>query len=322
MTRTVFMGTPDFAVPTLRALEEAPGIEVVGVFTRPDSVSRRGGAAVPSPVAEHASEAGLPVFKPAGFSDPDAVGRLRDLSPDVVVVASYGVILPREVLDIPPLGCLNVHASLLPRWRGAAPIERAILSADPEMGVSIMKMSEGLDTGPWCLQASIDPDGMGRDEIVARLAELGAECMVRTLGLVVSGDAEWIEQDDAAATYAPKISKAELALSPDLTAAENVARVRASSSHAAARASVCGRKAAVTLAALPEGLDGARGLVDVVVPGQAALVSKRLLLGAADGPFEVIRIKPDGKREMDAAGFAAGVHGLLASGDAGWEAVS
>ncbi len=319
--RVVFMGTPHFAVPSLCALAEEQDIDLVGVYTKPDSVSKRGGKLVASAVKEKALSLGLPVFQPKDFSDPADVDLLASLSPDMVVVASFGVILPRSVLDIPPMGCLNVHASLLPRWRGAAPIERAILAGDREMGVCIMKMEEGLDTGPWCMSVAMDPDEMGRDEITQRLADMGSSALLRAIREIEQGRERWTSQDESLVTYAHKIDKRELWLSPESTASDNVARVRASSSHAAARAVVCGRAMAVTAArAVPAGELESE---DISAPakGRVSYVRKRLLLGASDGAFELLRVKPDGKREMDAAGFAAGARELDASGSEQWREV-
>lgn len=315
--KVVYMGTPRFSIPCLKALAAEPGFDVVGVFTQPDSVKRRGKKTSPSPVREAAEELGLPVFMPEGLGA-EAVELLAGLAPDVVAVASYGNILPVEVLRIPRLGCYNVHASLLPRWRGAAPIERAILSGDAVTGVSIMRMDEGLDTGDWCLQAPIAVGDMDRDELNASLADLGASLMIEAISLIEAGTAAWNVQDNTRATYAAKIEKGELHLSPGVAPVENVARVRASSSHASARAVICGRPLAVTRAIIPSEL-GPRAAIPA--PGQAVASGKRLLLGAEGGMFEILAVKPDGKKEMDAPSFLAGVHASLKSGEASWEAV-
>jgi len=168
--RIVMMGTPAFAVPTLDALLGAH--DVAAVYCRPDRASGRGRKVVASPMKEQALAAGVPVEQPATLRDPEAVATLSSYAPDVIVVAAYGLILPPEVLAVPQHGCLNVHGSLLPRWRGAAPVQRAILAGDEVTGVSIMQMEEGLDTGPWCLQVSVPVDEKSADEPAVELARL------------------------------------------------------------------------------------------------------------------------------------------------------
>jgi len=224
LMRIVFMGTPDFAVPTLDALLAA-GHEVAAVYTQPPRPAGRGKALAPSPVQKRAEEAGLPVRTPASLKGADEQAAFAALAADVGVVAAYGLILPEPILAAPRSGCLNVHASLLPRWRGAAPIQRAILAGDALTGVTIMQMEKGLDTGPMlgALPAEIGRKTAG--ELTAELAELGATLMVRVLGL-------WPEvgrmpQRDERATYAPKIAKEEAKLDFDRSAEEVERQVRA-----------------------------------------------------------------------------------------------
>ena len=195
----------------------------------------------PSPVAEAAPDIGLLVRKPSTLRDEAAADELRRSSPDVIVVAAYGLILPPAVLDVPAFGCLNVHASLLPRWRGAAPIHRAILAGDAETGVSIMRMEEGLDTGPYCVVERVEIGEKSVTELTHELAVLGARALVRALGDLDSGECEWVDQDDSQATYANKVEKSEVALSPHLGVTDALRRIRASSPQAAARAVVAGK---------------------------------------------------------------------------------
>ncbi|HEY5902380.1 MAG TPA: methionyl-tRNA formyltransferase, partial [Anaerolineales bacterium] len=180
MTRLVFMGSPDFALPTLRALSER--YQVVGVVTQPDRPSGRGRGLTPPPVKTLALELGLPLIQPERLRLPDAMEALRTFAPDLIVVAAFGQILKPSVLDLPRYGCINVHASLLPRWRGAAPINAAILHGDHETGVTIMRMDPGLDTGPILSQAAIPigPDETA-GELYERLSMLGAELLIETL---------------------------------------------------------------------------------------------------------------------------------------------
>lgn len=315
--RIVYMGTPEFSVPCLQVLAGNPDLEVVAVLTRPDSVSKRGKKPVPSPVRVAAEELGIPVLTPPTLKDPEVTDQIAALAPDAIVTASYGNIVPRDILAIPRLGCFNVHASLLPRWRGAAPIERAILSGDEVTGVSIMRMGEGLDTGDWCLQEPLAVGSMDRNELSGALARLGARMMSDALGSIGRGEATWNVQDDARATYAAKIAKGEILLSPELAPVQNVVRVRASSMHAPARAVVCGRPLTVLRAQVPTELGPG---VSIPAPGEVVAFGKRLLLGAEGGMFELLQLKPDGKKEMDAASFLAGVHAHLKSGEAAWEA--
>ena len=300
--RVVFMGTPEFAVPSLSALAEA--CDVALVVTRPDAVRGRGRRLEPSPVKARALELGLPVLE-ASRMTPEALSALSQAAADVFCVAAYGCILPDEVLTMAPAGCVNVHASLLPRWRGAAPIQRSILAGDAETGVSIMRIGHGVDTGAYCAQASTAVAGKTATELTCELARLGADLLVETLPAVVGGTASWVEQDEARVTHAAKISKAELMLDPADPAADNVLRVLASSDAAPARCSVAGRGARVTLARRGEGNVG---------PGEVAVAHGRVLLGCAEGSLEVMRVKPDGKREMEASAWAAGLRGGLSWG--------
>lgn len=297
--RVVFMGTPAFAVPSLTALAEA--FEVALVVTRPDAVRSRGKKLEPSPVKVRALELGLPVLETSRMTE-EALGALRAAEADVFCVAAYGCILPDEVLTMAPAGCVNVHASLLPRWRGAAPIQRSILAGDERTGVSIMRIGKGVDTGDFCAQASCTVAGKTADELTSELAALGGELLVEMLPAIVDGTASWQEQDEALVTHAAKIAKAELRLDPADTATANARRVLASSDAAPARCMLAGKPVRIT-AAVPV---AAAGEVPVPAPGIFEIARKRLVLGAADGALEVTALKPDGKREMDAASWAAG----------------
>lgn len=209
--RVIFMGTPEFAVPTLDALVDARH-DIVAVYSQPPRAGgRRGKALTPSPVHLRAEALGIEVRTPLSFrKDADAVAAFAALDADVAVVAAYGLILPVSVLEAPRLGCMNVHASLLPRWRGAAPIQRAILAGDAQTGVGIMQMEAGLDTGPVRLEGRTSSVGKTAGELTAELAELGARLMVEVLADVDAHPA--VEQPDDGVTYAAKIDKAETRL--------------------------------------------------------------------------------------------------------------
>ena len=207
--RILFAGTPDFSVPPLRALLESEH-QVVGVHTQPDRPAGRGRKLQPSPVKQVAQEAGVPVHQPVTLRQAEAVETIAALAPDLMVVVAYGLILPPEVLAIPRLGCVNIHASLLPRWRGAAPIQRAIEAGDRVTGVSIMQMDEGLDTGPVYLMRETPIE---REDTAAtlhdRLARLGAEALMEALPGIAAGTLQPRPQDESGATYAPKLEKKE-----------------------------------------------------------------------------------------------------------------
>jgi len=207
--RIIFAGTPDFAATALRALL-ATEHDLIAAYTQPDRPAGRGRKPAASPVKQVALEAGVPVFQPETLKETSAQQTLAELRPDVMVVAAYGLILPRAVLDIPRFGCLNIHASLLPRWRGAAPIQRAIAAGDRETGITIMQMDEGLDTGAMLLKkvTPILPDDTG-GSLHDRLATLGGEGIVEALQRLQQGTLQGEPQNDADACYAHKLSKEE-----------------------------------------------------------------------------------------------------------------
>ncbi|MDS4039823.1 MAG: methionyl-tRNA formyltransferase [Candidatus Competibacter sp.] len=210
--RLIFAGTPDFAVPILQALLDA-GYAVDALYTQPDRPAGRGRRLRASPLKARALTAGIPVFQPATLRDPDVRAELAALQPDLLVVAAYGLILPPAVLAIPRLGCVNVHASLLPRWRGAAPIHWALLAGDAETGVSIMRMEAGLDTGPVFARAALPIErGTTGGELHDRLAALGARALLALLPELLAGRPDPEPQDESQATYAPKLNKTDLEL--------------------------------------------------------------------------------------------------------------
>lgn len=218
--RLIFAGTPEFAVPSAQAVLAA-GYPLAAVYTQPDRPAGRGRQPRPSPVKTWALAAGIPVYQPATLRDPAAQAELAALAPDLLIVAAYGLILPPVVLSIPRFGCVNVHASLLPRWRGAAPIQRALLAGDAESGVCIMRMEAGLDTGPVFARTRCPiVSGMTGGELHDRLAVLGAETLGATLPDVLTGRCVPEPQDEACATYAPKLDKAEAELDWNRSALE------------------------------------------------------------------------------------------------------
>lgn len=207
--RIIFAGTPDFSVPPLRALIDSPH-QVAAVYTQPDRPAGRGRKLAPSPVKEVAIEGGIPVEQPADFKDPADVQRLADYRADLMVVVAYGLLLPESVLAAPRLGCINIHASILPRWRGAAPIQRAIQAGDAETGVAIMQMEKGLDTGPVYLteRTPIGPEETG-GSLHDRLSALGAIALMKALPGIADGSLQARPQDGERAVYAHKLQKSE-----------------------------------------------------------------------------------------------------------------
>ena len=207
--RTIFMGTPDFAVPTLSALL-GHGHEIVACYSRAPAPAGRGMALRLSPVHQAAERFGIPVLTPSTLRTPEALDEFRSHQADVAIVVAYGMLLPKDILDVPPLGCLNLHASLLPRWRGAAPIQRAIMAGDPETGVAVMKMAEGLDTGPvGMVERLVIAPELNSGEAHELLARLGADLMVRALAALGRGGLSFREQSTEGVTYARKISNDE-----------------------------------------------------------------------------------------------------------------
>lgn len=293
--RIVFMGTPEFACPSLSAVSKSH--DVVRVVTRPDAVRGRGKRLEPSPVKALAGELGLAVIE-ASRMTPEVMDELRAAKADLCVVAAYGCILPDELLEMFPLGCVNVHASLLPRWRGAAPIQRAVLEGDELAGASIMRVVHELDAGAYCAQVSTAVAGKTSSELLDELGHLGAEALVEAIGRIADGTAVWTEQDESLVTYAHKIEKAEMRLDPADGALANVRRVLASTDAAPSRCEVAGKGVRLMRAMTCD---------DALAAGEVLVSHGRVALGCADGALEVLDVKPDGKREMQASAWAAGL---------------
>jgi methionyl-tRNA formyltransferase len=299
--RIVFFGTPDFAVPSLRALE-GEGFEVAAVVTQPDRPRGRSRSAVVAPPVKVAAlEYDIPVLQPEQPNEPAFLDELRALRPDLGVVVAYGHLLKPDLLSLPTHGMVNVHASLLPKYRGAAPITRAILAGETETGVSIMQMDEGLDTGPVLLRVptAIAADETG-GELTARLAELGALALVEALSLIASGTAEPEPQDPAAATYAPKITR-EAARIDWMRPPEQIARLaRALDPKPGAWALLDGKElklfGPLPAAATPEGVN----------PGAILATEPALVVAAHGGAIQFLDVQPAGRTRMAASDWARG----------------
>jgi methionyl-tRNA formyltransferase len=227
MPRIIFLGTPEFAVPILDVLTKTPH-EIVGVLTRQDKPAGRGGNVQASPIKQLALSRNLPIFQPKTLKRKEEIERLRELRPDLILVSAYGLILPREVLEIPLRGCINTHASLLPRHRGAAPIPAAILAGDEQSGVTLMRMDEGIDTGPIMVQRAIRIEN--RDTtwtLTAKLSRLAAELVIETMPKIFANEIIARPQDESHATYARTIKKDEGLIDWNLPSEEVARRVRA-----------------------------------------------------------------------------------------------
>lgn len=289
------MGTPEFALPSLEELFE--NFDLVGVMTAPDAIRKRGKELTPTPVAEAAKTLHVPLYKTKKIDDA-AYTWLTDLQPDVICVVAFGALLPKRVLALPRYGCINVHASLLPRWRGAAPIERAILAGDTELGVSIMKITPGLDEGDVCLTDSLQRDHLRHRELMKNLATMGGKALIKAINDLESNKLSWKKQDESLVTYADKIQKSDCMLSPTISAEKNFLRIQASSSSHPARFFL-NSKGVRALWALPSQKEVDQGVLWREKEG--------VFLGCTEGSLELLAVKPDGKREMSAEDWARGL---------------
>jgi methionyl-tRNA formyltransferase len=314
--RIVFIGTGEIGVPTLRALLNSEH-EVVAVVTQPDKPVGREQRIEPPPIKKEITMSGgfqtpkafgagkppsIAVLQPAKIKDPQAIEKLRALKPDVIVVVAYGQILPRDVLEIPRLACLNLHASLLPRWRGAAPIQTAIAAADCETGITVMYMDEGLDTGDILLQRSVEilPNETG-GSLHDRLAQIAPGTLLESLRLLAAGNAPRIPQDNARATYAPKLKRehGEIDWSESAEAIER--KIRAYNPWPSAFMKVDSQNLKI-FSALVVDLNGQ--------PGEILRSDKDLIVATGKFALSLAEVQLEGKRRMTAAEFLRG-HGAL-----------
>lgn len=291
--RIVFAGTPEFAAEHLKALLDSPH-DVVAVYTQPDRPAGRGQKLMPSPVKQLALQHNIPVMQPRTLRAPEAQAELAALKPDLLVVVAYGLILPQVVLDIPRLGCINSHASLLPRWRGAAPIQRALWAGDSETGVTIMQMDAGLDTGDMLLKLNcpIGPDDTSAS-LYDRLAELGPQGLLQTLTMLATNRAQPEVQDNALATYAEKLSKEEARLDWTLPAAQLERCIRAFNPWPVSYFLIDDQPVKVWQATVLPHQDKQ--------PGEILHADKQgIQIATADGVLNLLSLQPAGKKPMSA----------------------
>ena len=297
------MGTPEFARTALFTVREAYPSDIVGVITRQDTPKNRGHVMTPPPVKTAALEMGIPVYQPANLKEENFGDILRETNPDIIVVVAYGKLLPPYVLEYPRFGCINIHGSILPKYRGAAPIQRAILAGEKEMGVTIIKMAEGLDTGDMYAKAFMDSSEGNFEEIHDRLADLGGKLVVETMAKIFDGTAVAEPQDDALSTYASKIEKADRILNFSETAENIINKIRTFSPVPGAEAKLPSGKVKITSAVrLDEAPDGEPGTVSALSAKGAGL----LTINTVDAKIKIERLIPEGKKEMSAGDFIRG----------------
>lgn len=302
--KIVYMGTPDFAVPPLAALVEA-GYEVEAVVTQPDKPKGRGKTLLPTPVKEEAMKHGISVYQPKRVREPEFIQTLRDIAPDVIIVAAFGQIIPEEILNMPEFGCINIHASLLPKYRGAAPIQQAVINGDKEAGITIMQMGTGLDTGDMISQAAIT---LAEDEtggsLFDRLAELGAELLVKTLPSVFDRTAVYQPQPEESPTpYAGMITK-QMGLLDFHKSAEVLERlVRGMNPWPSAYTFLDGKSLKVWKASVKAGSADKKD----AEPGTVAATDREgIHVVCGEGILVLREVQLEGKKRMDAAAFLRG----------------
>ena len=293
----IFAGTPEFSVPPLAALLESEH-NVVAVYTQPDRPAGRGRKLTASPVKALAQAQSIPVYQPKNFKDESDLTQLEALNADLMVVVAYGLLLPQRVLDAPRLGCINIHASLLPRWRGAAPIQRSILAGDEETGITIMQMEAGLDTGPMLLKKSctIGLDTTG-GSLHDALSPLGAEALMQALPGIADGSINPEVQNDDLATYASKLDKSEAVIDWTRSAVDLTRQVRAFNPWPVAQTQYQTKALRIWEAVYLEGAEGE-------APGRVLSCSRDGIdVATGDGVMRITKLQMPGKRAMDVADF-------------------
>jgi len=297
--RLIFMGTPDFAVPTLLELV-AHGHEIAAVYTRAAKPAGRGMRLQPTPVEVEARRLGIPVETPTSLKSPEALEQFRSYNADAAVVVAYGMILPQSVLDAPKLGCFNLHASLLPRWRGAAPISRAVMAGDTETGVMVMKMDAGLDTGDVAMAERTDiTDAMTASDLHDTLARLGGDLMVRAIGALERDKLQLTRQSEEGVTYAAKIEKAEARIDWNRPA-------RAVLRHIHGLSPFPGAWCEIPIDGEPVRVKILRGAISEGSGTAGQLLDDRLAVACKEGALRILELQRAGKAPMKAEDFLRG----------------
>ncbi len=297
--RVVYMGTPEFAVNALKSIID-DGYNVVGCYTQPDKMQGRSSKLIASPVKECAAAHGIPVFQPEKIRLEENVEELRSLAPDIIIVAAFGQILPLSILEMPKYGCINIHASLLPRYRGAAPIEWSVINGEKETGVTTMFMAEGLDTGD-IIEEAVTEIGAKEtaEELRSRLAELGAELILSTMKAVISGDFKRTPQDDSKSNYAVRLSKEMGKADWSLPAVKIERLIRGLRPWPVVYSSLSGRGLKIYAADVVEDMSGEPG--EIIEVGK-----KNFVVACGEGALRIRMVQPEGKKMMDAASFLNG----------------
>ncbi|HET9419109.1 MAG TPA: methionyl-tRNA formyltransferase [Chthoniobacterales bacterium] len=304
--RVVFIGTGEIGVPTLESLLNANEHELVGIVTGPDKPVGREQRIEPSPIKAAVAGKNIGTVQPARIKDRQAIDRIRALNPDLIAVMAYGQILPRDVLEIPKIACVNLHASLLPRWRGASPIQAAIATGDRETGITVMYMNEGLDTGDVLLQRKIDisPNETGRS-LHDRLAQIAPDALLEALRLLASGSAPRIPQNDAIATYAPKLTREGGRIDWSEPAEVIERKIRAYNPWPGASMKLDNRSLKIFSAAI----------VDFAgKPGEVLGADKEFVVAAGEGALSLLELQLEGGKRMRAAEFLRGQRWIAISG--------
>lgn len=291
--RIIFAGTPDFAASNLQALLDSEH-EVIAIYTQPDKKGKRKNQMAPRPVKDLALQHDIPVYQPHSLKEPEQQQELADLNADIMVVVAYGMLLPKAVLDIPRLGCINVHGSLLPRWRGAAPVERAMLAGDAETGVTIMQMDEGLDTGDMLLKAHTPITGSDTAaSLFQRLTEIGTSALLETLSQLQQGNAQPVQQNNDLSTYASKLDKGEGAIDWQQPASQIDLKIRALSPRVAVTFKLDDEAVKVLACEVLE----QNGQPGEILPSN----KKSIVVACGEGAIRITQLQLPGKKPMDAA---------------------
>lgn len=296
--KTVFMGTPDFAVPCLQKLNDI--CDVIAVITQPDKKRGRGQKITFSPVKKFAEAAGLTVLQPPKVKAPEFVEELKKLQPDLIIVVAFGQILSQDILDIPIKGCVNVHASLLPAYRGAAPIHWSIIRGEKRTGVTTMYMDAGLDTGDMILKKSVDiTDDMTTEELHDKLMMTGAELLVQTVRQIADGTVKRQKQDDSLSSYSPMLSDDTCHIDWHKSAHDIHNLVRGLNSWPVAFSVLNGQKFKIYRTAVSNA-------DKKIAPGEISLTKSKMFVGTGDGTLEILELQPPSKKRMSAAAYING----------------